>query len=240
MDLLWRLVEKNKLDINDIPIAGILDQFIEHMERLPQGDMDLTSRFIVFASSLLEIKSRMLLPSAGDAAEEEDPREALVSKLMEYKQFKELASELKTAYESGLGRYFRGPETDFASLVKQRAPSMDELLGGIELEGLFALFGDVMNRREIRTDKVRGGFGRVERDDFTVEEKTEHIRRLVSLKARTEFFSLFKPGASLGEKVVTFAALLEMIKSGEISISQNGLFGKIFIEKRCNDDTKQA
>ena len=231
MELLLHLIAKNKMNIYDIPIAELTDQYLACIDMLDMGSMESMSEFIVMASTLLEIKSRMLLPKPEtEDEEEEDPREALVSRLIEYKRFKEMADELNFRQKNAGYSYYRLPDKKLIDQIRKDVPkSMDDILYGADMDMLIAAFEDVLRRQEIKTDKVRAGFNSVTREVFTIEDKKKHIENLLVLNGKITFKSIFRKKASKNEIVVTFLAMLELIKIKQIYIKQDGLFGEIEI-----------
>jgi len=228
-DLLYHLIEKNEIDIYDIPIAFITEQYIEYLGSMPERDMDSMSEFVLIAAQLLEIKSRLMLPMPKDSEEEDDPRATLVERLIEYKRFKEISEFFKTKNETA-HLYFYKPRDPSVPVPEQAPPDTGEILDGVSLDALFKTFEEVLSRRELKVDKIRSGFGTVKRDLFTVEQKTVHILNLLLLKKRVTFASIFVPESSRAEMVVTFLALLELIKTRQVAAEQDGLFSEITIK----------
>jgi len=235
MDLLYHLIEKHEIDIYDIPIALLADQYMAMLKTMQRPDMESMSEFVLMAARLLEIKSRMLLPAPprGDEEEDEDPRAELVRKLIEYKRFKTAANDLRE-YEARGALVFYKPADESLPFAELYKPQVDvaELLSGVTMDALYAAFEEVMKRRELKTDKVRSGFGAVEKDKYTIEEKQAHIRNLIRLYNSVSFEDVFAPGARKMEKVVTFLALLELIRMKAIVIAQEELFGTIVLRGR--------
>lgn len=228
-ELLLHLINKNEINLWDIPIAELADQYIEAIAGLPP-DMDSMSGFVLMAATLLEIKSRMLLPGQKEPEEEgEDPREQLARKIAEYSAFREIAEVFRELEKIGVRRAFRQPEDLCAALGLDHAkPDAAEILGDLTAERLYRVFLDVMGRRERITDKVRAGFNSVRKDRYTVEEKIEYLLKLLSGRRRnlSEIFGMCecKP-----EKVATFIALLELSRLKRVEIIQKGIFEEIEI-----------
>lgn len=233
MDLLYHLIEKNEIDIYDIPIASLTDQYLEYLET-GDKDMDGMSEFLIMAATLLEIKSKMLLPCPPDAEEEEaDPRETLVRRLLEYKKIKDAADALKEKEEEAALICYKEADASIEKLKTGEPQELEDVLMGISLDDLYHAFQQVMARKEEKTDSRRGSFRTVRKDLFTVGEKMEYIRDLLLLrpKAQTPFHTIFRENAGKMEKVVTFLALLELIKRKEVRISQKENFAEIFISQ---------
>ena len=147
LDLLLHLIEKNKVDIYDIPIVEITKQYLEYVKQLPQDDLNTVSEFMVMAATLLDIKCKMLLPKEVDEeGEEEDPRAELVQKLLEYKMYKYMSYELKDMQMDGDKYFYKKPS--IPDEVKNYRPPIDydELIGGTTLASLNEIFANVMKR----------------------------------------------------------------------------------------------
>ena len=233
LELLYHLIEKNEIDIYDIPIASLTEQYLAYLDAAEDRDIDGMSEFLLMAATLLEIKSKLLLPLPKQEAEEPlaDPRTELVQKLLEYKKIKEVTGELKAKEEQASQIFYKKADASVKQLKAQPPEKLDELLQGITIEDIYQAFQQVMARREEKTDKVRGSFHSVKRDLFTVSEKMAYIRDLLILRPQmqTAFHSIFRTDAGKMEKVVTFLALLELIKQKEVQITQEKNFGEILI-----------
>ncbi|MCL2528323.1 MAG: segregation/condensation protein A [Defluviitaleaceae bacterium] len=234
MDLLIRLIQKNEIDIYDIPIAILTAQYLEEMDKLQEDNrynMDQISEFVLMAATLLEIKSRMLLPrpKPEDDTEPEDPREALVQKLLAYQEAQALAAELTRI--SPPGQRLSGPGDplllgEIAADIDNQIPIME----GINLNQIWELFTDVMSRRAARRDPIRAGFGEMPRERFTMPEKIALINRQIEEEGQVSLFALFEECRTRTEMVVTFLALLEMVRRGMITTRQESAFEDIFCE----------
>ena len=233
LDLLMHLIEKNKIDIYDIPIVEITDQYLEYVHQMDHEDMDVTSEFLVMAATLLDIKSRMLLPREKDeetGEEEGDPREELVRRLLEYKMYKYMSEELAVCRERAGVRYFRAQ--DLPKEVRTYQPPIDyeDLLKGTDLKKLEKVFGEVLRRKKSRRDPIRSGFGKIRREEVNIDTKTLYIRAYLQAHPRTEFRALLESQESKEEVIVTFLILLELMKNQKVHIVQDSICGKILIE----------
>ncbi len=230
LDLLLHLIEKNKIDIFDIPIAEITSQYLDYVRALEHEDMNVTSEFMVMAAELLDIKARMLLPpEEEEEPDEEDPRSELVRRLLEYKMYKYMSQTLSDLMEED-HRVFRDP--DIPEEVRTYRPKADpeELLKDTSLDSLYELFRNVLRRADDKIDRQRAEFRNVMTDEVNVEEK---IRELADYASRHRRFSFRKiVGKQKGRMptIVMFLAILEFIKAGYIRISQKALFDDIEIE----------
>ena len=230
LDLLLHLIEKNKIDIFDIPIVEITRQYLAYVQALKEEDMNVTSEFMVMAAELLDIKARMLLPpDEEEEISEEDPRADLVKRLLEYKMYKMMSRTLEDLMDEE-HRIFREP--DIPAEVRSYRPKAEpeELLGDTTLQNLYDVFQSVLRRAEEKIDVQRSGFKNVMTDEVNVEEK---IRELADYAARHRRFSFRKMlGKQKGRMptIVMFLAILEFMKAGYIRISQKALFEDIEIE----------
>ncbi len=232
LDLLFHLIEKNKIDIYDIPIGEITNQYMMYISDLSNKDMDNMSEFLLMAATLIEIKSNMLLPKVplSDDEEENDPREELVRKLIEYKKVKMAAEIFDEKQQFAEVYLFKAPDSEIIDKIRENQPKeISEILDGIDLVMLYQAFRDVLKRQDIKKDKIRGGFNSVKRDLFTVEDKIQYISDLLFLKKEFKFSDAFKKDASKQEIVTTFLAVLELIKIKKIIVKQNNNFDDIFI-----------
>lgn len=163
LDLLLHLIEKNKVDIYDIPIIEITAQYMEYIEGMPRKDLDTTSEFLVMAATLLSIKSRMLLPKQeSPEEEEEDPRAELVRQLLEYKMYKSISMELKDRQIDAEKVWFKAPSIPEEVAQYEEPVDLEELLSDLTLKKLGDVFNSIMRRREDRVDPIRSRFGRIE------------------------------------------------------------------------------
>ena len=230
LDLLLHLITRDEIDISDIPIVSITTQYLEAIGNLEDIDLELATEFIVMASTLLEIKSKMLLPDTRDVDiyeySAEDPRQELVKRLMEYKRFKDMANALRETEGTLDNVVFR--EQDDLSIYVRNVPtnllntSMDSTL---LIEAVKRLLIK-MNR----FDEVRQGYFKdIKRDVYTVDDKIARVRSRLKSQDSFCFTMLFDESITKEEVVVTFLALLELLKLKEITIVQTELFGEIQI-----------
>ena len=231
MDLLMHLIEKNKIDIYDIPIVTITDQYLEYVRQMEHDDMNVTSEFLVMAATLLDIKSRMLLPREENGEEEEeDPRDELVRRLLEYKLYKYMSEELKEIRQQAGYSYFR-PQ-DLPREVRSYVPPVnyEELIGSKTLDSLQRVFSEVLKRKKNRVDPVRSGFGKIQKEEISVADKELYIRAYLKGHPHADFKDLLEKQDSRQEIIVTFLVILELMKHQKIRISQEETFGRILID----------
>lgn len=230
LDLLLHLIEKNKVDIYDIPIVEITAQYLEYIKNMETEDMNVMSEFLVMAATLLDIKCRMLLPKeVNEEGEEEDPRAELVQKLLEYKMYKYMSYELKDRQVDAARTMFK-VKTLPKEIEDYRVPvNMEELLGDADLNRLQDLFKTVMRRQEDKIDPVRSTFGQIEKDEVDMDLKTTYVEEYVRKHKSFSFRQLLNKQHSKMEIIVTFLVILEMMKVGKISIAQEDTFDDIII-----------
>lgn len=231
MDLLMHLIEKNKIDIYDIPIVTITDQYLEYVRQMEHSDMNVTSEFLVMAATLLDIKSRMLLPREEDEeGEEEDPRDELVRRLLEYKMYKYMSEELREKSRHAGYSYFR-PQ-DLPEEVRSYVPPLnyEELIGDRTAQSLESVFKEVLKRKKSRVDPIRSGFGKIQKEEISVADKTLFIRAYLASHPHADFREMLEREDSKEEIIVTFLVILELMKNQMIRITQEETFGKIAID----------
>ena len=231
LDLLLHLIDKNKVNIYDIPIADITEQYMEYVRKMQEENLDIVSEFLVMAATLLDIKCRMLLPKEVDEeGNEEDPRAELVEQLLEYKLFKAMAEELKGQQLDALKTYYRKP--DIPEEVSGYTPPVDlnEVVGDVNLIKLNAIFADVMKRKEDKVDPVRSKFGKIEKEEVTMSEKLVDIKAFMMEHKSFGFRELLMKGASKVAVIVTFLVVLELMKTGFITVKQEGTCEEIYID----------
>ncbi len=231
LDLLLHLIEKNKIDIYDIPIVIITEQFLSYMETMDKADLDKVSSFIVMAAMLLRIKSKMLLPKEEVQQEEEaDPRDELVERLLEYQMFKMLSSELKDRQLLAEQSFYKKKNIPKEVGDFKEKPDLDKLLENITLGRLKEVFEEVMKRSEEKLDPIRSQFGKIEKETISLSERMTELRQQLSIHSKLSFAFLLGQDITKPNIIVTFLAVLELMKLGSIHIEQEKLFGEIQIE----------
>lgn len=223
LDLLLYLIKKSEIDIHNIPIAQITEQYLAYLELMEILDLNVAGEFLVMAATLMQIKSKMLLPP--DAApveeEEEDPREALVRQLLEYQQFKAAAQNLGELAARQQTFFRRPADGAIAAVVAGKEPFFEA-----SLFDLLTAFSKVV--REIPKET----FYQIIKESFTVEEKVRFLRELLQRQDQVTFQELFGAGRSKLELIATFLALLELIRQRFVTARQQGIFGEIQLVKR--------
>ena len=230
LDLLLHLIDKNKIDIYDIPIAEITEQYLDYIRKMQTEDMNVMSEFLVMAATLLDIKCKMLLPrEVNEEGEEEDPRAELVERLLEYKMYKYMAYELKDR-QMDAGQVLYRAKNLPKEVASYRPPlNYEELLGDLTLNKLQDIFQSMLKRQEDKIDPVRSNFGKIEKDEIDMDAKMVYIEDYVRSHRTFSFRNLLEKQHSKVEIIVTFMVILEMMKLGRIGIVQENLFDDIQI-----------
>ena len=223
LDLLLHLINKAKIDLQDIFISEITEQYLSYMEEIEQVDMERASDFLNMASSLLYIKSRSLLPKRIDPEkmDEIDPEQELIDKLRAYKAFKEVSEKLKSMQDAALQYYYKLPE-EIPDLV---SPVVWE---DIHVTGLYEALLEVLSRKK----ENKPVFEKVEvhHDSFSVRLQSKKILNLLRIKKTVRFAELFEDRAAPMEIAVTFLALLQLWHTDKLLIDQKSHFGEIMVK----------
>ena len=220
LDLLLHLIDKNKIDIYDIPIVEITEQYMEYIRQMQEADLNIMSEFMVMAATLLDIKCKMLLPKeVNEEGEEEDPREELVQQLLEYKMYKYMSYELRDRMAEA-SRCVYKPSTMPEEVLEYRPPvNVEELIGDLTLARL----------QEDKVDPIRSKFGKIEKEEVSLEDKMSDLQEYALTHHHFSFRSLLDRQSSKIQVIVTFLAILELMKTGVIQITQDHLFDDIQI-----------
>ena len=230
LSLLLHLIEKNKIDIFDIPIVEITDQYMEIISSMEQKDLDIMSDFLVMAATLLKIKSKMLLPvEVNEEGEEEDPRAELVERLLEYKTYKYASLELKDLELDASRMFYKQPT--IPPEIKDYHDEIDvgELLSDITLAKLKSIFNGVMKRHIDKIDPIRSGFGEIKKEPVSLEDRIIYIEEYAMLHNKFSFRSMLESSPGKTMVIVTFLGILELMKVGKIKVEQNYIFDDIII-----------
>ncbi|HEY1602056.1 MAG TPA: segregation/condensation protein A [Pirellulales bacterium] len=220
LDLLLYLVRKHELDILDIPVAPIADQFLEHLSVLEQLDVNAAGDFLEMASTLVELKSRLILPHEDEVEEEiADPRQQLVQRLLEYKQFKEAASILDERARDWQERY---PRLSNDMATRPRDPAT-EPIRELELWDLVSAFGRLIQQHQSNLPS------NIVYDDTPIHVYMERIGNLLVEQQRLAFTELFRPGMHKSTLIGMFLAVLELIRHHGLHAEQGDQFGEIYL-----------
>ncbi|TMQ64406.1 MAG: hypothetical protein E6K78_09330 [Candidatus Eisenbacteria bacterium] len=227
LDLLLHLIKRDEIDIYDIPIAHITQQYLAYLELMRSFDLEVAGEFLVMAATLMRIKAKMLLPlpAVGEEEEEGDPREELVQRLVEYRQFKEAAGTLKLREDERRLLFERGllPSEDEAGPLPLAPATLFDLL-------------DALNRVLSRTPRVT--VYEVQGEVYDLDEKLSLIARTVAEEGRVRFATLLERCQTRAEMIVTFIALLELVKSGTVAVVQDETFGDISLVARAPEESE--
>lgn len=224
MELLMHLIEKNKIDIYDIPIASLTEQYIDYLDQFREFNIEIASEFLLMAATLLQIKSRMMLPKTAKAQEEteEDPRQELIERILEYRRYKSVSAVLEDMQQEQ-GRYFTRQPME---LPVQHIPP-----DNLSLNDLLRAFNNVLAMgRELKIPDAL-----VEPDEYSIGEQMELLLSLLNKSGgRIAFEDAFYSG-NRSELITTFLAMLELIKLKSIVVQQDGSFGKIYVKIRVGE-----
>lgn len=232
LDLLLHLLEKNKVSIYDIPIVEITNQYMEYISEMKRQDLNIVSEFLVMAATLLDIKSRMLLPKEEKEEIQEDPRAELVQKLLEYKMYKCMSYELKDRQVDAQKVMFKTPTIPDEVRKYQEPVNLEELLSNVTLKKLNAIFKSIMRKREDKIDPIRSKFGKIEKEEVSLEERMVYLEQYAIAHRNFSFRGILEAQSTKMEIIVTFLSILELMKTGKILISQENIFDDILIESR--------
>ena len=229
LDLLLHLLEKDKIDIKDIFVSDITEQYLNYVADLSQLDMENASEFLTVAAHLLEIKSRSLLPKPAPLEEgEEDPEQALIRRLTEYKMYKEAGEKLHDMEEENLKVYYKLPD----EMHMQERIELEDM----KLDALMQAFREVLRRVESKAPPRQR---EIQRDTYTVKGKMAYIRRRLASKKEISFFDLFEEDGNKSEVVTTFSAMLELWKNRYLNLTQLENFGDITVRLNVEEARRE-
>lgn len=222
LDLLLHLIKENKVDIYDIPIAVITGQYLQYIKMMKELDLDIAGDFLVMAATLIHIKSMMLLPIDEEAPEEEqeDPRLELIQRLLEYQTFKDASLGLREREEEWMNIFHREPLKDEETEAESAEPEL--YLFDVNLFDLLGAFKKILNTAPPE-------IVRITREALTVKDKISHIMEMLENNDTIRFEDIFKEDRSRVQIVVTFVALLELIRLGLARAYQENDFGNIWV-----------
>lgn len=224
LDLLCHLIEKNKMDIYDINLNEITDQYIQYLNQMEKMNLEIASEFVVMASTLLYLKSKNLLPKQ-EEEEEELTEDELIRRIIEYKKFKEISKVLKQRYMENGNRYYKGQET--IELPKQK---LEKKYENIVIPNLYK---DVMERNRLKMNQNAKNIEKIALvENYTVASKVKEMFRILVKQKRFVFNKLFSLNKHNKQEVVTaFSGLLEMSRRKKVETTQEKLFGDITVER---------
>lgn len=228
-DLLLHLIKKNQMDIYNISILDITNQYIGYLNEMKELDLDIASEFIVMATTLIELKSKVLLPKNKEPeVEEVDDAQELIDKLVQYKKFKNVAEFLgKRQMNTGV-MFTKRPE--IIEDTREKKQDAKELLKDITMIDLYNMYIELI---EIYKNKMNESFNieeRVQVEVFKIEDKMDYLKGFLIENRNTTFTNIIKESRNKTEIIVTFLALLELIKLKDVKVVQHGNFGEIYLE----------
>ena len=206
---------------------------MEYIAEMKRRDLNVLSEFLVMAATLIDIKSKMLLPSNPDAVEEEeDPRAELVQQLLEYKMYKCMAYELKDRQIDAQRTMFKAPTIPEEVLAYEEPVNLEDLVSNITIAKLNQIFKSIMKKQTDKLDPIRSKFGKIEKEEVSQEEKMEELKQYALTHKHFSFRGILEKQASKVEVIVTFLAILELMKTGIILIYQENTFDDIMIDSK--------
>lgn len=230
LDLLLHLIEKNKIDIFDIPIMEITGQYLEMVAGMETRDMEIMSDFLLIAAMLLKIKSKMLLPvEVTEDGEVEDPRAELVERLLEYKTYKYASVELRDLQVDASKKLFKSPTIPEEIKNYKETVNLKELLGDLTLKKLQEVFQNVMKKQVDKMDPIRSNFGKIQKETVSLEERIHFIKYYAKTHKKFCFRQLLEEQADKMTLIVSFLGILELMKMGQLKIVQERIFADIWI-----------
>ncbi|WP_456274176.1 segregation/condensation protein A [Bacillus sp. AK031] len=229
LDLLLHLIHSLEIDIYDIPMAQITEQYLLYIHTMKKLELDVASEYLVMAATLLAIKSKMLLPKHEEIQDEEDfeldedPRDELVDRLIEYKKYKEAAEELKTREEER-GRMYTKPPSDLSQYAEEKTSG--KLDQDVSIYDMLGAFHKLLRRKKLQKPVTT----KISRQEIPIEKRMDEIlEHLKGIQKKQRFFSLF-PNEDREHIVVTFLAVLELMKRKQIFVRQDENFDDFFVQ----------
>jgi len=236
-DLLLHLIRKNKMDIYNIKIYEITNQYLQYIKVMEEMDLEVTSEFILIAATLIEIKSKLLLPKSKDdevAADlEDDPAAELISKLAEYKRFKLASNYLKRRLEENGAIYSKKAEI-IEVVNKEKKP--EDFLDKVSMMDLYNIYFNIMKNYNGKLNKINAFQREIPIEKYKIENKMEYILHRLSVKNKETFSTFIEECSSKTEAIVVFLALLELIKLKRVRAFQESSFKDIYLQEAVSDD----
>jgi segregation and condensation protein A len=226
LDLLLFFIKRDELDIYDIPIARITKEFLDYLHYMQQLDLEIAGEFLVVAAELMQIKVKMLLPPEAGEEEDLDPRANLVQRLVEYKRFKEMSLEMKRREEEQMKVFYRGYHAADEHFVE--VETGEDLIRDVTFFDLIASFKFAMDRMPKKF------VHEIVKINVTVEEQIAYINEYFATRSEATFYDLVKGFAERIRIVVTFLALLEVIRAKKVIVRQLNPFGDLSIMRNVN------
>ena len=219
MDLLLHLIKQSDIDIYDIKIEEITKQYFDYIETMEELNINIASEYLVMAAELMEIKSSMLLPKDKNIVEdEEDPRDNLIKRLIEYKKYKEICKNLKELELERKDLYTK----ELSDLNQFKSESTEINISNIDMENLVEAFKKFLNRKELE----KPVHTKITKREYSVKARSDEIKKILKLKERVNFEDLFEV-VSKDYVVVTFLSILDLVRKQEAIVNQDITFGQI-------------
>lgn len=243
LDLLVYLISKNKMNIFDISLSELTDRYIEYLNAMSEENLEITSEFILMASTLLDIKSRKLLPELDAKEDDEDKitEEDMIKKIIEYKRYKEIAEKIKNMYDNNYGSISKKPEkinyANYASNKKKK-----NVYKNIDYNKLYKIYVEILQRNKDKMNKKANDVRKLALyDKFTVKDKVKQIVSYLDENENMIFNKMFDVSKCTNVEVVTaFLGVLELSKLKQVNIGQKYLFSDIFVNKTENFNMQAA
>lgn len=237
-DLLLHLIKKNEMDIYNIKIYDVTNEYLEYIKQMKEVDLEITSEFIVMAATLIEIKSKLLLPKFDNKEEDEiDPRAQLVEKLIEYKKFKAVASFLRSRMKD-IGQLFSKKPEIIDDRAKNNDNDNEDILKNITMLDLYNLYNELLNRYRNKLNENNTLENHIVVDKFKIEDKMVELSSRLQRGNKYVFTEIIQTYESKMEVVVVFLALLELIRLKNVKVYQESNFKEIYIERlESNEET---
>lgn len=229
MDLLLHLIKKNNISIYEIQIEEITKQYLDYISKMEELNLDIASEYLVMASELMEIKSKSLLPKNTNEEEEEDPRENLIERLIEYSKYKDLTKNFHLLEETRKQIHTKEPS------YKNEYMKTSELTDDITLDDLIAAFSKFLQKQE----KKKPLNTTVTTKEYSVKERTNEIRKILKNKKKIIFTELFS-NYDKSYIIVTFLSILDLAREKEIRLRQDKQFGEIYIEGETQNESNES
>ncbi|MGM0471460.1 MAG: segregation and condensation protein A [Bacillota bacterium] len=228
--LLLHLIKQEEVEIYDISIAEITTQYLDYIEAMQELDLEIASEFLIMAANLIEIKVKTLLPNQDDDSgdEEGDPRQQLIERLLEYKKYKDLADQLRSKEEEQTKRYTRELEA-VLSEIDTEPPEVNPL-DNISLQEFVATFEELLAAKDKEAEEKSEDeqkLSHINQEEFSIQDRMAELNQTLEYKKELDFARLFAGDSLRIEIVVTFMALLELMKLGKVEIRQTDIFGQI-------------
>lgn len=225
-DLLLHLLKANKMQIHEIKISEITAHYLAYLNSMKELDLEIASEFLLMASTLLEIKSREMLPKYKEEEDEDELKEKLVLRIAEYEAFKNMAEEMGERFSKDAYPFTKRAET----IIVEETP-LEDLLEGITIDHLYLTYRSLMNRQKEKMNKSFVRVKTMEREVYKIEDKMEELERFLIGKNLVNFSHILGTITSKAERIVLFLAVLELSRNHRVRISQEDIFSEIIIEK---------